>query len=135
MSELPPGTISLEEASRRGLVTHAQAWQLVVPDVPVWPVPTYLFWQLANQYPSIIMPTGIKEACIPKTDAVRVFPEWLIRDARKNASSLIAKRLSHNKLYVVALRRQIIEVETMIASDKLALDAMNKAKKQVPPGF
>jgi hypothetical protein len=128
MNPIPPGCLSPEEATRRDFVTHDQAWQIVVPDVLVIPMPSVLFWQRANQCPTVIYPDNKREALIPRVEAPHIFPEWLIRDMRKNQVAILKKRVHNNTVHAVNLRKQLAELEAMIGADKAALTRLHQRK-------
>ena len=128
----PPGYITPAEAAARDLVTHEQAWQLVVPDVLIGPAPSFLFWQLANQYPAVEYPNKFVAAVIPRAHAASVFTAAVIQDARRSLARLLRKRVHDHTLYAIELRKHLAQVEAQIAADK---HAMSLIPPRPPPGF
>jgi hypothetical protein len=122
-----PGFVSSEEAKRRDLVTHAEAWDIMVPDVPVAPPMTVLFWAIANKYPRIMHENGHQEPVIPRIDSPKAFTTWMIAGARKNKRALLQRRIENNQSLLIRLQHDMEVIKAQLESDQAIVASMQNA--------
>jgi hypothetical protein len=120
----PPGFISSEEAKNRDLVTHAEAWDILVPDVPIAPPMTVLFWAIANKHPRIMHENGLQEPVIPRVDSPKAFTTWMIALARKNKRALLQGRINTNQSLLVKLQHDMEFIRAQLEADHAIVASM-----------
>jgi hypothetical protein len=138
MDSLIPGFITPEDAAARGLVTHNQAWVLVVPECPLIPTPTLLFWQIAAKHPMVFHDEKNQDYLIPQEEAPNIFPDWVIRETVEACVKFKLGEISNNTIHKADLLARANRVATRINADKECVRQMKERlqvlyDKEFPP--